>query len=146
MAKFPFLRVLKLNNNQLNGSSDQSVGTLSNLRVLDMSSNRLEGVITEAHLWNLSMLYLLDFSFNSVSLDFCLAWVPQFHLHTIRLSSSKLGSSFPQWLQIQNSFSWLEMSNAGISDTIPGWFRDLSFQIDHLNLSHNQIKGTIPRQ
>jgi EIX receptor 1/2 len=38
------------------------------------------------------------------------------------------------------------MSDVGISDTIPNWFWDLSSNIQFLNLSHNQITGTIPLQ
>jgi EIX receptor 1/2 len=87
----------------------------------------------------------LDLSFNSVSLKFSPNWVPPFHLNTIKLSSCKLGPAFPQWLQKQNNFSWLDMSDVGISNTIPNWFWDLSSNIKFLNLSHNQITGTIPR-
>ena len=126
------------------GSLTQSVAKLSMLQVLDVSSNSLEGNVTEAHLSNLSSLNQLDLSFNSLSLTLSSNWVPPFHLDIIRVSSCKLGSAFPQWLLTQNNFSWLDMSNVGISDTIPNWFWNLASNIKLLNLSHNHIKGTIP--
>ncbi|XP_062153423.1 receptor-like protein EIX2 [Alnus glutinosa] len=122
------------------------IGSFTNLQVLDLSSNSLEGDITDSHLSNLSSLFQLDFSSNSLSLKFSPSWVPPFHLETIKLSSCNLGPAFPQWLQTQKNFSWLDISNAKISDTIPNWFWDLSSNIKFLNLSHNQINGTIPLQ
>jgi EIX receptor 1/2 len=147
LRKCSFLRELQLSKNRLNGSLTKSVAELSMLQVLDVSSNSLEGDITESHLSNLSHLHKLDFSFNSLTLKFSPAWVPSFHdLDVIRLGSCKLGPAFPKWLQTQKNFSQLDISDAGISDTIPTWFWDLSSNIQFLNLSHNQITGTIPLQ
>jgi EIX receptor 1/2 len=122
------------------------MGKLSKLQFLDVSSNLLEGDVTEAHLSNLSNLNQLDFSSNSLSLKFSPAWVPPFHLDIIKLGSCNLGPAFPQWLQTQKNFSSLDISDARISDTIPNWFWDLSSRIQLLNLSHNHITGTIPLQ
>ncbi|XP_059462264.1 receptor-like protein EIX2 [Corylus avellana] len=146
LSKLTFLSELHLSKNQLNGSLPNVLGKLSKLQVLDLSLNSFEGVITEAHLSNLSTLRQLDFSSNSLSLKFSPSWVPPFHLDTINLGSCNLGPAFPQWLQTQKNFSWLDISNATISGTIPNWFWDLSFNINFLSLSHNQITGTIPLQ
>jgi EIX receptor 1/2 len=146
LTKFSFLRELYLSKNRLNGSLTKSVAELSMLQVLDVSSNSLEGDITESHFSNLSNLHTVDFSFNSLSLKFSPAWIPPFHLDAIRLGSCKLGPNFPQWLHSQKNFSQLDISDSEISDTIPNWFWDLSSNIQFLNLSHNQIIGTIPLQ
>jgi EIX receptor 1/2 len=146
LSKLTFLSELYLSRNLLNGSLANDLGKLSKLQVLDLSLNSFEGVITEAHLSNFSTLRLLDFSSNSLSLKFSPNWVPPFNLDTIKLGSCNLGPAFPQWLQTQKNFSWLDISNAGISDTIPNWFWDLSFNINFLSLSLNQISGTIPLQ
>ncbi|XP_060675861.1 receptor-like protein EIX2 [Ziziphus jujuba] len=144
-AKLPSLKELRLSNNHLNGNLPLSVGKLSKLEVLDVSSNSLDGTITQAHLLNCSLLKELDFSYNSFSLNFSSAWVPTFQLDTLRLSSCRiLGSAFPQWLQTQKNLSYLDISNAGISDIIPEWFWDISYKLRYLNLSYNQIKGTVP--
>ncbi|XP_059461242.1 receptor-like protein EIX2 [Corylus avellana] len=145
LSKLSLLRELHLSNNQLNGSLDNVLGKLSKLQVLDLSLNSLKGVITETHLSNLSNLNQLDLSYNyDLSLKFSPDWIPPFHLDYIGLRSCKLGPTFPQWIQTQKNFSSLDISDARISDTIPNWFWDLSFNIKYLNISANQITGTIP--
>jgi EIX receptor 1/2 len=145
LSKLSLLRELHLSNNKLNGSSDNVLGKLSKLQFLDLSFNSLKGIITETQFSNLSSLNHLDLSYNSdLSLKFSPDWVPPFHLDTIGLGSCKLGPAFPPWIQTQKNFSWLDISDARISDTIPNWFWDLSFNIKFLNISTNQITGTIP--
>ncbi|XP_059432529.1 receptor-like protein EIX1 [Corylus avellana] len=146
LSKLSFLTELYLSNNRLNGSLAKSIGKFYKLQILDLSSNSFEGVITEAHLSNFFTLHQLDLSSNSLSLTFSPAWVPPFHLDTIRLSSCKLGPFFPEWLRTQKNFSRLDMSDVGIIDTIPNWFWGLSSNIMILNLSHNQITGNVPLQ
>ena len=145
LSKLSLLRELHLSQNQLNGSLDNVLGKLSKLQFLDLSFNSLKGVIIETHLSNLSSLNHLALSYNSdLSLKFSPDWVPPFHLDYIGLRSCKLGPAFPPWIQTQKNFSWLDISDAGISDTIPNWFWDLSFSIKLLDISTNQIIGTIP--
>ncbi|XP_062147862.1 receptor-like protein EIX1 [Alnus glutinosa] len=147
LSKLSLLRELFLSNNQLNESLDNVLGKHSKLQTLDVSLNSFKGVITETHLSNFSSLRILDLSFNSdLSLKFSPDWVLPFYLDVIRLGSCKLGPAFPQWLQTQKNISWLDISNARISDTIPTWFWDLPSNMKLLNISHNQITGTIPLQ
>nr|XP_043626032.1 receptor-like protein EIX2 [Erigeron canadensis] len=40
---------------------------------------------------------------------------------------------------------YLYLSNAGISDTIPQWFESISSHISYMDLSYNQIGGSLPR-
>ncbi|KAL7194630.1 hypothetical protein ACSBR1_034958 [Camellia fascicularis] len=138
------LKELNLWKNQFKGTLSTNIRQLPNLEVLDVNSNHLEGLVSEAHLSNLSRLQFLDLSLNSLALEFSSKWIPPFYLDTIRLRSCKLGPYFPKWLQIQNNFSMLDISVAGISDTIPSWFWDLSPRTRLLNISHNQINGIVP--
>ncbi|XP_061365766.1 receptor-like protein EIX1 [Gastrolobium bilobum] len=136
----PRLKELHLSNNQLNGSLERSLGQLSKLTVLDLAGNNLEGKITDAHLANFKSLRVLDLSFNRVILNLSKNWVPPFNLETIGLGNCQLGPQFPKWIQTQKNFSYIDISNASISDTVPDWFWDLSPSIEYMNLSFNQLR------
>ncbi|XP_076911724.1 receptor-like protein EIX2 [Bidens hawaiensis] len=137
-----FLRQLDLSRNRLTGNLPNSMGKLSNLRYLDVSSNSLTGVIYDVHFQTLDVLIYLDLSFNSFELN--LSSNIGFELLTIKLQSCKLGPSFPMWIQTQRYFAYLDISNAGISDFVPAWFWDLPPRLRFLNISSNDIKGTLP--
>ncbi|GKU86067.1 hypothetical protein SLEP1_g643 [Rubroshorea leprosula] len=138
------LAVLKLARNKLTGSLPESIGQMSSLKLLDISSNGLDGVISEAHLLNLSQLSQLDLSLNSLSLSFSFNWIPPFQLDYIKMRSCQLGPEFPWWLQRQTKFSHLDISNSNISDIIPSWFWFLPPNLRYLNLSFNSISGKVP--
>ncbi|KAI3705070.1 hypothetical protein L1987_75302 [Smallanthus sonchifolius] len=48
------------------------------------------------------------------------------------------------WIKTQMHFKHLDISNAGISDGVPAWFWDLPRELAFLNISSNEIKGTLP--
>lgn len=48
------------------------------------------------------------------------------------------------WIRTQRDVNHLDISSAGISDSIPTWFSDLPTELSFLNLSTNQLKGTLP--
>ncbi|KAM3757371.1 hypothetical protein ACB098_02G182600 [Castanea mollissima] len=138
------LRGLYLSNNQLNGSLEQSLVQLSPLVALDVARNYLEGNITEAHFKNFSSLRELDLSSNRLVLNVSSSWNPPFQLETIGLGSCLLGPKFPQWLRSQNSFSFIDISDASIADVVPDWFWNLSSRIKYMDLSHNELRGYVP--
>ncbi|XP_074318019.1 receptor-like protein EIX2 [Silene latifolia] len=144
LSEFRSLKVLQLRNNKLNGSVHPGLGQLSMLRHLDISSNSLKGDLGVSHLANLSSLRYFDISFNSLTLNVASSWVPPFHLDTIGLASCGVGSRFPGWLRTQTNFSRLDLSNTGISDTIPFWFWNLSSTATFIILSHNRLHGELP--
>ncbi|RVX01706.1 LRR receptor-like serine/threonine-protein kinase GSO1 [Vitis vinifera] len=100
---FSSLRVLYLGYNQLNGTLPTSIGHLTKLQWLDIGSNSLQGVISEAHLFHLSDLHTLDLSSNSLTFNMSLEWVPPFQLFSLALTSCQLGPHFPSWLRTQSS-------------------------------------------
>jgi hypothetical protein len=165
--RFPSLRIIWISNNKLSGtfpnnfwqlssslvnldlSYNQITGQLnltlfSSLEALYLRNNKLEGTIPETYLSNLSKLVALDLSFNSLSLKFSVYWVPPFQLDILFLQNCTLGPHFPNWLQSQHNISILAISSAGISDTIPLWFWALLPRVSYLNISHNNIRGTLP--
>ncbi|KAK9181575.1 hypothetical protein WN944_024713 [Citrus x changshan-huyou] len=56
------------------------MGRLSMLEGLSLEGNSLEGMISEAHMSNLSKLTILDFSCNSLALNLSPDWFLPFHL------------------------------------------------------------------
>ncbi|CAO2838707.1 unnamed protein product [Amaranthus hypochondriacus] len=144
VSSFGSLKKMHLQNNHLNGSVHISLGQLSNLHTLDISSNSLKGNILTGHFANLSSLRYLDMSFNSFTFNLNSDWVPPFRLQTIGLASCKLGPRFPKWLRTQRDYSRLDVSNTGISDTIPYWFWNLSSTATFIGMSHNGLHGILP--
>ncbi|GMN50696.1 hypothetical protein TIFTF001_019837 [Ficus carica] len=139
------LHTLRLDSNRLQGRlSEASFPQLKQLEELDLSRNSFQGELSEALFSNLSELQYLDLSFNSLSLNIHDSdWIPPFRLAYILLGSCKLGRQFPKWLQTQKNYSALDISNSGISDSIPNWFWDLSKRFTYMNLSHNQMTGEV---
>ncbi|KAM7486960.1 hypothetical protein LguiA_002969 [Lonicera macranthoides] len=136
------LEYLDLSDNELNGSLPD-LTSFPLLRYLYLANNKIKGRVPES-IGELSNLKGLDLSFNLLTLEFSADWTPHFQLDFIKLSSCKLGPHFPKWLRSQSNFSVLDISNAGISDTIPYWFWDLSPILVDLNFSNNQIHGILP--
>ncbi|KAM0069025.1 putative leucine-rich repeat domain superfamily [Helianthus debilis subsp. tardiflorus] len=136
------LSKLDLSSNRLAGNLPKSVGELLNLEHLDVSNNSFKGLISDIHLLNLTLLTYLDLSFNSFALN--LSSQMSFQLNAIKMQSCKLGPSFPVWIQTQTNFAYLDISSAGISDRVPGWFWNLPRRLRFLNISSNEIKGTLP--
>ena len=144
LTAFPSLRELFLFQNRLNGTIPESLGKQSNLESLSLGDNPLEGVISEAHFSKLTKLQILDLSNTLLVFNINSNWIPPFQLKMIWLSSCQLGPRFPKWLQTQNNFSSLDISNTRISDTLSNSYWIFSSQLWFLNLSQNQISGHVP--
>ncbi|XP_074284129.1 receptor-like protein EIX2 [Silene latifolia] len=146
IGSFSWLRELHLSNNQLTGEISPGLRQLTKLEILDVSSNSLEGTLTRNHFSSLVNLRLLSLSDNlglviSIEED----WIPPFQLDVISLRSCKLGLRFPKWLQVQTNFSYFDVSNTGISDSIStSFWNSLSSNIQYLNMSYNQFYGILP--
>ncbi|XP_027078260.2 receptor-like protein EIX2 [Coffea arabica] len=140
------LEGLDLSYNRLNGSIPQSMGKLTKLNALYLLQNFLEGVLSQNHFQGLRNLEYLQVSSSNKSIVFNMSsdWVPPFSLKFIRIESCNVGPSFPAWLRTQKNLSRMHINNAGISDTIPDWFWELSPQISWLDFSNNQLKGVLP--
>ncbi|CAH1435006.1 unnamed protein product [Lactuca virosa] len=135
---------IDLSNNELNGSLPESIGHLSMLESFFISSNFLEGIVSEAHFSNLANMIYLYASDNSLSMHVSPDWNPVFQLEQMELRSWKLGPKFPSWLRSQNRLLDLDLSCGQIADSVPYWFWELSSHFMYLNLSHNQLRGEIP--
>ncbi|XP_014499120.1 receptor-like protein 12 [Vigna radiata var. radiata] len=137
-------RELSLSYNQITGRIPESIRLLSQLETLSLRWNSLKGDVTESHLSNFSKLYRLGLSHNSLSVKFGSNWVPPFQLMFLFLASCKVGPSFPSWIQTQNSLIQLDISNNGLNDFVPEWFWNKLKMLYSLNMSHNNLIGSIP--
>ncbi|XP_052723502.1 receptor-like protein EIX2 isoform X3 [Vigna angularis] len=137
---------LIVDGNMLNGEIHKDIQFPPHLENLDMHWNSLYGVFTDHHFVNVSKLSYLDLSDNSLTLTFTQNWVPPFQLRSIRLRSCMLGPAFPKWLQTQNEFIDLDISNATILDMVPRWFwAKLTLgNIFSIDISNNGLYGIIP--
>ncbi|XP_047940763.1 receptor-like protein EIX1 [Salvia hispanica] len=145
LRAFSALTEVYLGGNNFTGSIPLSIGQLSELQVLDLSINSLNGIVSESHFDKLDKLKKLDLSFNSLLiLHFAPNWSPTFQLDAILLAGCNVGSSFPKWIQTQRNLVFLDLSRANIADDVPTWLWSVSSILDTLYLFDNQITGTIP--
>ncbi|KAK2377399.1 receptor protein EIX2 [Trifolium repens] len=149
----PKLESLIFKFNSLEGGIPYSFCNLCSLRSLDLSRNKLREDLSVI-LHNMSVgcvnysLQELDLSRNQINgtvPDMSGEnWVPPFQLSTIFLSSCILGPSFPKWLESQKHLQALDISDAEISDVVPVWFWTQTTHLSLMNISYNNLTGTIP--
>ncbi|RZB61730.1 Receptor-like protein EIX2, partial [Glycine soja] len=137
------LQVLNLGANSLTGDVPVTLGTLSNLVTLDLSSNLLEGSIKESNFVKLYTLKELRLSWTNLFLSVNSGWAPPFQLEYVLLSSFGIGPKLPEWLKRKSSVKVLTMSKAGIADLVPSWFWNWTLQIEFLDLSNNLLRGDL---
>ncbi|XP_061354275.1 receptor-like protein EIX2 [Gastrolobium bilobum] len=149
-GKIPFsfgnlssLRLLDLSKNQLNGNPFEMFRSFSKLSILLVDDNLFQGVVKEDDLANLTRLKKFYASGNNFTLKVGPNWHPSFHLSELKMNSWQLGPSFPSWIHSQKNLIDLDMSNTGISGSIPTWFWEIVSYAADLNLSHNHIHGEL---
>ena len=114
------LKVLDLYDNQLSGSIPPELGNLANLQDLDLSSSQLRGIIP-SELGNLANLQDLNLSWNQLS------------------------GGIPTQLGNLTSLLDLRLNSNQLSGIIPPELGNL-VNLQDLNLSWNQLSGIIPTQ
>ncbi|XP_014499107.1 probable LRR receptor-like serine/threonine-protein kinase At1g34110 [Vigna radiata var. radiata] len=110
------LENLYVSNSKLQGKVPSFFGSMCRLQRLDLSNNRLHGKFP-------------NFVQNS-------SWCSR---HILRI-----GPNFPSWIQTQNSLIQLDISDNGLNDFVPEWFWNKLQVLCTLNMSHNNLMGTIP--
>ncbi|KAJ0617072.1 putative non-specific serine/threonine protein kinase [Helianthus annuus] len=144
IQKFSSLQSLDLSNNQLNGTISEKVWQLPELQRLDVSSNFLKGVISEN--MDKSNILIVNLSNNSLEGVGSNAHMSnRSAIENLDLSSCKLGPRFPVWIQTLKNLTRINLANTKISDAIPKEFWNTwPSQLTDLNLSSNNVTGAIP--
>ncbi|XP_059285725.1 receptor-like protein EIX2 [Lycium ferocissimum] len=145
------LETLYLTSNKMSGNLTPNIGQLTSLVSLDISENMWEGIVTEAHLLNLSNLqeFSIGVKFGrNITLAFSInpSWTPPFKLTFLSIQSCQLGPKFPHWLKDQNELTSITINTAGISDAIPDWFLELDLKLVNLDMAFNNLTGKIPNK
>ncbi|XVF34542.1 hypothetical protein REPUB_Repub18cG0068000 [Reevesia pubescens] len=137
------LTFLKLSNNRLQGQMFSSNFNLTNLRELQLDGNHFFGKIPDC-LSNCSFLSTLDISNNQLvgGIPSWMANMPS--LSTLDLSNNKLFGEIPRWMGNMSSLEEIVMANNHLEGPIPVEFCQLNRNLKLLDLSVNNISGSLP--
>ncbi|CAJ1953092.1 unnamed protein product [Sphenostylis stenocarpa] len=143
------LELLDLSGNKLQGKIPSFFGNMCRLQGLYLSNNNLKGEIScliQNSSWcNRDELRTLDLSYNQIT-----GKIPESirllsGLEDLSLEGNSLeGPSFPGWLQTQSSLTILDISDNGLNESVPVWFWSKLRTMYQLNMSHNNLFGSIP--
>ncbi|KAL6882048.1 hypothetical protein ACP4OV_011520 [Aristida adscensionis] len=138
------LSSLDISQNMMDGQWPVGIGDLRNLTVLRVGFNNFSGTLSEEHFSSLMNIQDLDLSHNSLKLHLAEDWVPPFSLVYGNFRSCDMGPRFPAWLKWQADVSELDISNTSIDDVLPHWFWATFANAYRLDLSRNQLSGSLP--
>ncbi|RWR97663.1 MDIS1-interacting receptor like kinase 2-like protein [Cinnamomum micranthum f. kanehirae] len=137
------LGILDLSSNHLEGEIPSELGRLSLLYNLSLNDNLLSSLVPQA-MGQLSNLELLDLSVNNFSgpipkqLERCTK------LRSLKFNRNNLNGSIPFEIgNLESLGTVLDLSQNLLSGEIPSHLGKLS-KLEKLNLSHNMLSGSIP--
>ncbi|KAF5459098.1 hypothetical protein F2P56_023082 [Juglans regia] len=116
-----------------------TLGRLSQLRVLSLRSNRLSGEIPP-DFSNLTLLRSLYLQNNELSGEFPLTLTHLTRLTRLDLSSNNLTGPIPFSINNLTHLTALLLQNNGFSGTLPS----IAAGLDKFNVSYNHLNGSIP--
>ncbi|KAL5703691.1 non-specific serine/threonine protein kinase [Ranunculus cassubicifolius] len=135
---------LDLGNHELVGTISPSVGNLSFLKVLNLSSNNYHGEIPQ-EFGRLSRLHYLDLSVNSLGGKIPLNLSKCGNLTYLNVGRNALVGSIPFQLASLKKLVRLGLFNNNLTGTIPPWVGNYS-SLRQFSLSYNSLHGSIPNE
>ncbi|KAG4167536.1 hypothetical protein ERO13_A13G202700v2 [Gossypium hirsutum] len=140
-AKLPSLEQLNMSNNLFSGGIPISIGDMISLEILDLSNNKLSGGIPR----HMPMgLLIFDGSNNRLFGDIQSSMENMSHLVTLDLSNNILSGGIPRWVGKMSDLEELVMANNHFEGPIPMEFCKLNRSLQFLDLSANNISGSLP--
>lgn len=132
---------LELPGLRLSGQISPSVGNLTFLKTLDLSSNSFSGLLPPLN--RLQRLQVLDLSINSLQDTIPDALANCSNLAKLNLSYNSLVGEIPHKLGFLSNLEVLWLSSNNLIGTIPPTFSNLT-RVESLSLAINQLEGSIP--
>ncbi|EMS60283.1 LRR receptor-like serine/threonine-protein kinase GSO1 [Triticum urartu] len=161
LGNLTYLTYLELSYNHLTGSIPAELGNLMYLTALDLSNNNITAPIPPELMHSTSLAYL-DLSnnhlngsvpteigslINLIYLDLrnnrFIDWCPPFTLDFAWFRSCQIGPLFPPWLQRLKTNA-LDISSNALKGEIPDWFWPAFSNATYMDISNNQISGSLP--
>jgi hypothetical protein len=116
------MKHLDLSFNKLTGSVPDNLGSLTELRYLQTSSN------------NFTAHTMQDIDFSKLS-----------NLHELAMKDNNLKGTIPDWIGEFTNLQLLDLDANQLTGVIPSWIGLLA-GLDHLLLNRNKLTGTLPSQ
>jgi Leucine-rich repeat (LRR) protein len=141
-ANLDALRVLDLSGNRLVGVLPASFAGLRSLETLNLSDNTIVGEIGQV-LCGLKQIKDLNIANNRIQgeLSTILCCFPR--LERARLQNNSISGRLPFCLRDLQSLTVLDASNNRLSDTLPAWMGDMAI-LTELRLRGNLLRGKLP--
>ncbi|TYJ23742.1 hypothetical protein E1A91_A08G213700v1 [Gossypium mustelinum] len=133
------LRKLSLSGNQLEGPLPVSIGKMSQLVLLDVSSNSLHDcwnkymILTAINLENNDLSRIIPNSLGSLQT-----------LESLRLRNTSLYGEIPQSLENSTALKLLDLGDNKLTGIIPPWIGERLNGLNVLHLRSNEFHGNIP--
>lgn len=135
---------INLDSNNLKGILPAALGTLSNLKTLNIRNNSLLTGSIPSELGMLTALESLSLDFNDLSGSIPPSLGSLTNLKLLWVGNNKtLGGPLPATLSNLVRLENFALQNGQFSGAIPAWLGSLS-QLRSIGFQHNQFSGTIP--
>ncbi|XP_039050823.1 probably inactive leucine-rich repeat receptor-like protein kinase At3g28040 [Hibiscus syriacus] len=142
VSTLPYLKKLHLQSNGFTGPMHADIGLCLHLNSLDFSHNLFDGPLPDS-LLRLNSLVFFGLSNNMFTSEFP-PWIGSLNsLEYLDFASNSLTGSLSSSIGNLKALKYLRLSNNKLIGSIPAGLFDLGLEV--LNLSNNRFNGSIPR-
>ncbi|KAK7855690.1 receptor-like protein 56, partial [Quercus suber] len=142
------LQEIDLSQNKLKGILPSCTVNLTSLKILDLSYNHLDGNIVQSQLSSLTTLEYLSFSNNNIFIPFTFSFLFNLSSLKILLSDNNILALEPDSLTLIPTFQLKVFSFSNCSynmhNSTPPRFLHYQYDLRIIDLSHNKLVGQFP--